>query len=49
MIKDHKDEIDAFKKAGDKISESDYKNFIANPLPTLQKHLDAIEAINKKM
>ncbi|HUZ59305.1 MAG TPA: DUF4142 domain-containing protein [Hanamia sp.] len=49
MIKDHKDDIDAFKKAEDKISDSDYKNFISNSLPTLQKHLDAIEAINKKM
>lgn len=49
MIKDHKDDINAFKKAEDKISDGDYKNFIANALPTLQKHLDAIEAINKKM
>lgn len=49
MVKDHKDDIDAFKKAEDKISDADYKNFISNALPTLQKHLDAIKAINKKM
>ena len=49
MVKDHKDDIDAFKKAQDKISDSDYKYFISNALPTLQKHLDAIEAIKKKM
>lgn len=49
MVKDHKDDIDAFKKAEDKISDSDYKTFISNVLPTLQKHLDAIEAIHKKM
>ena len=49
MIKDYKDDIGAFKKAEDKISDSDYKNFIANALPTLQKHLDAIESIKKKM
>lgn len=49
MIKDHKDDIDAFKKNEEKISDSDYKNFISNALPTLQKHLDAIEAIHKKM
>lgn len=49
MIKDHKDDIDAFKKAEDKISDSDYKNFITDALPTLQKHLDAIESIKKKM
>ena len=49
MVKDHKDDIDAFKKAEDKISDRDYKSFISNALPTLQKHLDAIEAIHKKM
>jgi putative membrane protein len=49
MIKDHKGDIDAFKKAEDKISDSDYKDFIADALPTLQKHLDAIESIKKKM
>ena len=49
MIKDHKDDIDAFKKAGDKISDSDYKSFIQNTVPTLQKHLNAIQEINKHM
>jgi len=49
MVKDHKDDIDAFKKAQDKISDSDYKDFISSALPTLQKHLDAIEEIDKKM
>lgn len=49
MIKDHKDDIDAFKKAGDKISDSDYKSFIQNTVPTLQKHLNAIQEIDKNM
>ena len=49
MVKDHKNDIDAFKKAEDKISDADYKSFISDALPTLQKHLAAIEAINKKM
>lgn len=49
MIKDHKDDIDAFKKAGDKISDSDYKSFIQNTVPTLQKHLNAIQEIDKQM
>jgi putative membrane protein len=49
MIDDHKKDIDAFKKANDNITDPDYKNFITNALPTLQKHLDAIEAIDKKM
>ena len=49
MIKDHKEDIKAFKNAEDKISDTDYKNFISNALPTLQKHLDAIKSIKKKM
>lgn len=49
MVKDHKADIDAFKKNEQKISDADYKSFISNALPTLQKHLNAIEAINKKM
>jgi len=49
MVKDHKDDIDAFKKNEDKISDNDYKTFISDALPILQKHLDAIEAISKKM
>src|SRR6185437_15140493 len=46
MIDDHKKDIAAFKKAGDKIQDADYKDFIMKALPTLQKHLDAIEAIH---
>lgn len=45
MTKDHKEDIEAFKKEGDRASDSDYKSFISKTLPTLQKHLDAIEAI----
>ena len=45
MIDDHKKDIDAFKKAEGDVSDNDVKNFITNSLPTLQKHLDAIEAI----
>ena len=49
MIDDHKKDIDAFKKAGDKITDPDIKSFINNALPTLQKHLDAIQSIKNKM
>jgi len=49
MLEGHKKAIAAFKSAGDKITDSDYKDFIMKSLPTLQKHLDAIEAIDKKM
>lgn len=49
MIDDHKKDIDAFKKAADKTNDNDIKSFITNAIPTLQKHLDAIQAIDKKM
>jgi putative membrane protein len=49
MVDDHKKDIAAFKKNGDKLRDIDFKNFISNALPTLQKHLDAIESIKKKM
>ncbi len=49
MIDDHKKDISDFKKAGDKIKDPDFKTFVMNSLPTLQKHLDAIENIKKKM
>lgn len=49
MIDDHKKDIADFKKAGDKMKDPDFKNFVIKTLPTLQKHLDAIESIKKKM
>jgi putative membrane protein len=49
MIDDHKKDIDKFKKAGKNIKDADFKDFVIKALPTLQKHLDAIEAIHKKM
>ncbi|KAA9041986.1 DUF4142 domain-containing protein [Ginsengibacter hankyongi] len=49
MVDDHKKDIAAFKKAQGDVSDNDIKNFITNTLPTLQKHLDAIQAIKAKM
>lgn len=49
MIDDHKKDISEFKKAEEKVSDNDIKTFITNALPTLQKHLDAVENIKKKM
>src|SRR5664279_3837650 len=46
---DHKKDIDACKKAESKVDDNDFKNFITNSLPTLQKHLDAIQSIKSKM
>lgn len=49
MVKDHEDDIDAFKKAGDNIKDQDYKDLITKALPVLQKHLDAAKALKAKM
>lgn len=49
MVEDHKKDIAEFKKNGDKLNDADFKTLIMNTLPTLQKHLDAIEAIKAKM
>ena len=50
MVDDHKDDIDEFKKAAenDKTNPA-VKDFATKTLPTLQKHLDAITAIDKSM
>jgi len=49
MVDDHKKDIADFKKNGDKLSDPDFKTFIINSLPTLQKHLDSIQNIKKRM
>ena len=49
MIDDHKKDIAAFKKSGDKITDPDFKDFVIKTLPILQKHLDSIQAIKKRM
>ncbi len=49
MVDDHKDDIKEFKDAQGKVADNDVKNFIVSTLPTLQKHLDAIQAIKAKM
>jgi putative membrane protein len=49
MVKDHKEDIDEFKKASQNLTDNDLKTLATNALPVLQKHLDAIQAIQKKM
>jgi putative membrane protein len=49
MVDDHKKDIDAFKKAEMDVNDNDIKTFITNTLPTLQKHLDSIQAIKASM
>lgn len=49
MVDDHKKDIAAFKKNGNMLTDPDFKSFIANTIPVIQKHLDAIETIKNKM
>ncbi len=49
MVDDHKKDIGDFKKASGNVSDNDIKTFATNTLPTLQKHLDAIQNIKSKM
>ncbi|MVM34547.1 DUF4142 domain-containing protein [Spirosoma sp. HMF4905] len=50
MVDDHKEDIDEFKKAAeDEKTNPAVKDFATKTLPTLQKHMDAINAIDKSM
>lgn len=40
MVKDHKDDIDAFKKEAEKGDDPDLKAWAAGKVPTLEHHLD---------
>ena len=49
MVNDHKDDVDDFRDASDKLDDADLKTFAINTLPTLQKHLDTIQQIEEKI
>lgn len=49
MVKDHKDDIDAFQKASQNADDPDLKAWASKTIPTLQKHLDAIQKIQSNM
>lgn len=50
MVDDHKEDIDLFKKtADDDKTDAAVKAFAAKTLPTLQKHLEHITALDKKI
>ncbi|MCX6216264.1 DUF4142 domain-containing protein [Spirosoma sp.] len=50
MVDDHKEDIDLFKKAADdEKTNPAVKEFATKTLPTLQKHMDRISAIDKKI
>lgn len=49
MVDDHKEDIDLFKDASFNAKDPDVKAFAGNTLPTLQKHYDAVKAIQDAM
>ena len=48
MVNDHKKDIAEFQKQASSATNDEFKSFAAKTLPTLQKHLDSAQAINKK-
>lgn len=49
MVDDHKEDIDLFKSASSDAKDPDVKAFASKTLPTLQKHYDAVKAIQDGM
>ncbi|GAB3248932.1 DUF4142 domain-containing protein [Larkinella harenae] len=49
MVDDHKEDIDLFKDASFSAKDPDVKAFAGKTLPTLQKHYDAVKAIQDGM
>lgn len=49
MVNDHKEDVAKFKMESTKADDPDLKTWITNTLPTLQKHLDSIQAIKKSI
>lgn len=47
MVEDHKKDVAKFKKMSETAKDADLKNWAAKTLPTLQTHLDSIQAISK--
>ena len=49
MVSDHEKAVSDFQSKANSATDPDVKAFAAKTLPTLQKHLDAIKAIQAKM
>ena len=49
MVEDHKKDVEKFKTESKMAKDDDVKAFATKTLPTLEKHLNAIEAIKKEM
>jgi len=49
MVSDHEADLKEFQKQAENSSDADVKAFAAKVVPVIQKHLDAIKAIQAKM
>ena len=49
MVDDHKEDIKEFEDAGNKINDTEVKQFINNTLPVLRKHLDSCTSIQQML
>ncbi|MGZ3852154.1 MAG: DUF4142 domain-containing protein [Flavisolibacter sp.] len=49
MVEDHQKDVAEFKKQSTGAKDDQLKAWVTNTLPTLQKHLDSIQAIKKAM
>lgn len=47
MVKDHKDDLDEFKKAADNSKDPDLKSWAAGKVPVLEHHLSMAEEMDK--
>jgi putative membrane protein len=45
MVKDHKDDVDEFKKAAEKCEDADIKSWAAEKVPVLESHLSMAESM----
>jgi putative membrane protein len=48
MVEDHNKDVEEFKKAAEKCTNSSIRDFASQTLPVLQKHLDSARAITGK-
>lgn len=49
MVKDHKKDLEEYKKAANNLAVPQYKAFAGKTVPVLQKHMDSAQAIHKSM
>lgn len=47
MVKDHKEDVRAFEKAANDVTDPDLRAWVQNTLPTLQEHLQMAEQMDR--